>query len=30
MSARLLEAQARGLWTPRLNSAHGVLQDLAG
>ena len=30
MSARLLEAQARGLWRPRLNSAHRVLEGLAG
>ncbi|MFQ5763773.1 MAG: cobaltochelatase subunit CobN [Rhodospirillales bacterium] len=30
MSERLLEAQARGLWRPRLNSAHQALKNLAG
>ena len=30
MSERLLEAQERGLWKPRLNSAHGVLGGLMG
>ena len=30
MAERLLEAQARGLWRPRLNSTHGVLAELAG
>ncbi len=30
MSERLIEAQDRGLWRPRLNSAHGVLAGLAG
>ena len=28
MGERLLEAQERGLWRPRLNSTHGVLKDL--
>ena len=28
MSERLLEAQERGLWRPRLNSTHGMLKDL--
>jgi len=27
--ARLLEAQDRALWRPRLNSAHGILDELA-
>ena len=30
MADRLLEAQARGLWKPRLNSTHTALKDLAG
>ena len=30
MADRLLEAQERGLWTPRLNSTYAVLKDLAG
>ena len=30
MSERLLEAQERGLWRPRLNSTHPVLRELAG
>ena len=30
MAERLLEAQARGLWRPRLNSTHGMLAGLAG
>ena len=30
MAERLLEAQTRGLWRPRLNSTHGMLADLAG
>ncbi len=29
MSERLLEAEARGLWRPKRNSAHGVLANLA-
>ncbi len=29
ISARLLEAQVRGLWRPRANIAHKVLADLA-
>jgi cobaltochelatase CobN len=29
LSARLIEAQDRGLWRPRLNSAHRTLADLA-
>jgi cobaltochelatase CobN len=29
MSAKLLEAMARGLWRPRSNSAHAVLSELA-
>jgi cobaltochelatase CobN len=29
MSARLIEAQERGLWRPRLNSAHRTLADIA-
>ena len=29
MAARLLEAQARGLWRPRSNSAHERLRALA-
>ncbi|MSO91981.1 MAG: cobaltochelatase subunit CobN [Rhodospirillales bacterium] len=28
MSERLLEAETRGLWRPRLNSAHALLTDL--
>jgi cobaltochelatase CobN len=28
MTERLLEAQERGLWRPRLNSTHGMLMDL--
>ena len=28
MAARLAEAQERGLWTPRSNSAHAILSDL--
>jgi len=28
--ALMLEAQERGLWRPRLNSAHGLLAALAG
>jgi cobaltochelatase CobN len=28
MSARLLEAESRGLWQPRANSTHGILQGL--
>ena len=30
MSERLIEAQDRGLWRPRLNSAHEMLTALAG
>ena len=30
MAARLLEAEARGLWRPRSNSAHARLRALAG
>ena len=30
MAERLLEAQARGLWRPRLNSTHGMLAELKG
>jgi cobalamin biosynthesis Mg chelatase CobN len=30
MSERLLEAQRRGLWRPRLNSSHPMLTELAG
>ncbi|MCH7487058.1 MAG: cobaltochelatase subunit CobN [Proteobacteria bacterium] len=30
MAERLLEAQARGLWRPRLNSTHTTLEELAG
>ncbi|MGH6663017.1 MAG: cobaltochelatase subunit CobN, partial [Rhodospirillales bacterium] len=30
MADRLLEAERRGLWRPRLNSAHKVLAALAG
>jgi len=30
MADRLLEAQARGLWKPRLNSTHAALRNLAG
>ena len=30
MAARLLEAEERGLWRPRSNSAHGDLIRLAG
>jgi cobaltochelatase CobN len=30
MSEKLIEAQERGLWRPRLNSAHGLLAELAG
>ncbi len=30
MAARLLEAERRGLWRPRLNSAHKTLAALAG
>jgi cobaltochelatase CobN len=30
MSERLIEAQDRGLWKPRLNSTHGRLKALAG
>jgi cobaltochelatase CobN len=30
MAERLLEAQDRGLWTPRINSARATLQSLAG
>jgi len=30
MAARLLEAQARGLWQPRANSTAGALGALAG
>ena len=30
MSARLLEAQERGLWRPSRNHAHAMLRDLAG
>ncbi|HYD29954.1 MAG TPA: cobaltochelatase subunit CobN [Azospirillaceae bacterium] len=30
MADRLLEAQDRGLWRPKSNSAHGVLAELAG
>ncbi|MAF96327.1 MAG: cobaltochelatase subunit CobN [Rhodospirillaceae bacterium] len=30
MSGRLIEAQERGLWKPRLNSTHGRLRALAG
>ena len=29
MAERLLEAQARGLWRPRSNSAHGLLAEIA-
>ena len=29
MAERLLEAQARGLWRPRLNSTHATLKELA-
>jgi cobaltochelatase CobN len=28
IAARLVEAEERGLWTPRANSAHNVLKDL--
>jgi hypothetical protein len=30
MAQRRLEAQARNLWRLRLNSTHGVLEELAG
>jgi cobaltochelatase CobN len=30
MSRRLLEAQERGLWRPRLNSTRPLLEELAG
>jgi len=29
MADKFLEAQERGLWRPRLNSTHGILNDLS-